>query len=77
MGLGAFPYVSLLDARQQAYEDRKIARGGGDPVALKRKPDVPTFADAVETLIAIHREGWKDAGKSEKQWRASLRDYAT
>ena len=76
VGLGAFPYVSLLDARQQAYENRKIARAGGDPVALKRKPDVPTFAEAVETVIAIHREGWKDAGKSEKQWRASLRDYA-
>ena len=76
VGLGAFPYVSLLDARQQAYEHRKIARAGGDPVVLKRKPDVPTFAEAVETVIAIHREGWKDAGKSEKQWRASLRDYA-
>ena len=76
VGLGAFPYVSLLDARQQAYEYRKIARAGGDPVALKRKPDVPTFAEAVETVIAIHREGWKDASKSEKQWRASLRDYA-
>ena len=76
VGLGAFPYVSLLDARQQAYEHRKIARAGGDPVALKRKPEVPTFAEAVETVIAIHREGWKDAGKSEKQWRASLRDYA-
>ena len=76
VGLGAFPYVSLLDARQQAYEHRKIARAGGDPIALKRKPDVPTFAEAVETVIAIHREGWKDAGKSEKQWRASLRDYA-
>ena len=76
VGLGAFPYVPLADARQQAYEHRKIARAGGDPVALKRKPDVPTFAEAVETVIGIHREGWKDAGKSEKQWRASLRDYA-
>ena len=75
-GLGAYPYVSLLDARQQAYEYRKIARAGGDPVALKRKPDIPTFAEAVEIVIAIHRDGWKDAGKSEKQWRASLRDYA-
>ena len=44
--------------------------------ALKRRQDVPTFAEAVETVIAIHREGWKNAGKSEKQWRASLRDYA-
>ena len=76
VGLGAYPYVSLVDARQQAFGYRKIARAGGDPVALKRKPDVPTFAEAVEIVIAIHREGWKDAGKSEKQWRASLRDYA-
>ena len=76
IGLGAIPYVWLLDARQQAYEHRKIARAGGNPVALKRKPDVPTFAEAVETVIAIHSEGWKDAGKSEKQCRASLRVYA-
>ena len=58
--------VSLLDARQQSYEPRKITRAGGDLVALKRKPDVPTFAEAVETVIAIGREGWKHAGKSEK-----------
>ena len=46
LGLGAFPYVSLLDTRQQAYEHRKVARAGGDPAALKNKPDVPTFAEA-------------------------------
>ena len=76
VGLGAFPYVSLAEARQKAFEHRKISWAGGDPVALKRRPDVPTFAEAFETVIGIHREGWKDAGKSEKQWRASLRDYA-
>ena len=43
VGLGAFPYVSPVDAQQQAYEHQKIARAGGDPLALKRKPDVPTF----------------------------------
>ena len=75
-GLGGFPYVTLAEARQTAFEYRKIARAGGDPLALKRQPDVPTFADAVDTVIGIHREGWKDAGKSEKQWRASLRNYA-
>ena len=76
VGLGAFPYVSLAEARQKAFEHRKISWAGGDPVALKRRPDVPTFAEAVDSVIGIHREGWKDAGKSEKQWRASLRDYA-
>ena len=75
-GLGSFPYVTLAGARQAAFEYRKIERAGGDPLAITRRQDVPTFADAVETVIAIHREGWKDAGKSEKQWKASLRDYA-
>ena len=76
IGLGGFPYVTLAEARQTAFEYRKTARAGGDPVTLRRRPDVPTFAQAAETVIAIHREGWKDGGKSEAQWRASLRDYA-
>ena len=76
IGLGGFPYVSLAEARQTAFEYRKTARAGCDPVTLRRRPDVPTFAQAAETVIAIHREGWKDGGKSEMQWRSSLRDYA-
>ena len=76
IGLGGFPYVTLAEARQTAFEYRKAARAGCDPVTLRRRPDVPTFAQAAETVIAIHREGWKDGGKSEAQWRASLRDYA-
>ena len=75
-GLGSFPYVTLAEARQAAFEYRKIARAGGDPLALKRRQDVPTFPEAVEVVIGIHREGWKNTGDNEKQWRASLRDYA-
>ena len=41
-----------------------------------RRVSIPTFAQASETVIAIHAENWKDRGKSEHQWRASLRDYA-
>ncbi len=76
IGLGGFPWVSLAEARQTAFEYRKISKAGGDPKTLRRRPEVPTFAQAAETVIAIHREGWKDGGKSEMQWRASLRDYA-
>ena len=63
-------------SRQAAFDNRKLARAGGDPLALKRRPDVPTFAEAAETVIGIHAAGWKDGGKSAAQWRASLRDYA-
>ena len=75
LGLGGFPLVSLAEARQQAFENRRLARAGGDPMALKGRPDVPTFAEAAETVIGIHRPSWRAGGESEKQWWASLRAY--
>ncbi len=76
LGLGGWPYVSLAEARQAAFEHRKLAREGGDPRSLRTGQRVPTFADAAETVIRIHEQGWKDGGKNTSQWRASLRDYA-
>ena len=76
LGLGGWPYVSLNEARQKAFEYRKLAREGGDPRSLRSDQRVPTFADAAETVIKIHESGWKDGGKSARQWSASLRDYA-
>ena len=76
LGLGGWPYVSLAEARQAAFEHRKLAREGGDPRSLRTGQRVPTFADAAETVIRIHEQGWKDGGKNASQWRASLRDYA-
>ena len=74
LGLGGYPYTSLAEARQTAFEHRKLARAGGDPRALTRS--VPTFAEAAEKVISIHRASWRPGSKSEAQWRASLRDYA-
>jgi len=74
LGLGGYPYTSLAEARQAAFEHRKLARAGGDPRALRKR--APTFAEAAEKVIAIHRKAWRPGSKSEAQWRASLRDYA-
>ena len=76
IGLGGFPLVTLAEARQQAFANRKLARTGGDPIALKRQGDVPTFEEAAEIVIALHAGNWRDGGKTRDQWRASLRDYA-
>ncbi len=76
LGLGGWPYVSLAEARQAAFDYRKLARAGGDPRSLRRGQGVPTFAEAAKTVIGIHEPGWKDGGKTAAQWRASLRDYA-
>ena len=52
IGLGGFPLVTLAEARDQAFQNRRIARSGGDP---RVKPSVaPTFADATRKVHAIH-----------------------
>ena len=74
LGLGGWPVVTLAEARIQALENLRSVRHGGDP-RPKRESDIPTFRQAVEVVIALHKPGWKD-GKSEDQWRSSLRTYA-
>ncbi len=74
MGLGGYPYVILGEARQKAFEYRRLSRAGVGPRACKR--GVPTFTKAADKVIVIHRASWRPGGMSEDQWRASLRDYA-
>ena len=74
IGLGSFPVTTLADARNRALENRRTIEAGRDP--RERNDGVPTFADAAETVIALHAETWRDRGRSEAIWRSSLRDYA-
>ena len=73
IGLGAYPVVTLVEARERALRNRRTIAKGEDPRARKRF--VPTFAEAVEETIAIQAQAWKEGGKSEQQWRSSLRNY--
>ena len=76
-GLGAYPLVSLKEARELAAEHRKVARAGGNPLAERaRRREVPTFRDIVPTVIEVRAAGWTGAGKSRAQWEASLERYA-
>jgi len=72
MGLGSFDFVSLTEARKAAFDNRMAARTGRNPVAER---NIPTFADAMESVIVLHRDAWKGDG-SEKQWRGELAKYA-
>ena len=74
LGLGRYPYVSLAEARAKAFDYRKTALDGGDPVLL-RAGGVPTFTTAAESVIALHAGKWKPGGKSEESWRSSLGTY--
>ena len=74
-GLGGYPATSLKEARRVAFENRALARQGGDPLALRSRRDIPDFATAAATVIDIQAAAWKE-GKSRRQWESSLTAYA-
>ena len=73
IGLGAYFVITLAMARDKVIENARALTLGRDPRG--GLTEIPTFSKAAETVIGIHAEGWKDGGKSENQWRSSLRDY--
>ena len=89
LGLGAFPYVSLAEAREKALDYRRIARAGRPPASTpkadrplsERKPrkpaksKVPAFRTLAAEVIDFHRPTWRNP-RSGAQWESSLRDYA-
>ena len=72
LGLGSYPVVTLAMAREKALANARAIAEGRDPRRFMQK--VPTFAQANETVVAIHARHWK-SGRTEGQWRASMRDY--
>ncbi|MYC65055.1 MAG: tyrosine-type recombinase/integrase [Acidobacteriia bacterium] len=70
IGLGSYPIVTLAEAREAALENRRAVARGHDP-----RNSIPTLAEASERVLAIHSANWKDSGRSEKMWRARMRDY--
>ena len=65
IGLGSFPAVTLAEARRRALKNRRHVAEGRDP----RTPNAPTFREATEKVIALHRAKWTPRSKTEKQWR--------
>jgi len=76
IGLGSQKLVSLADARDMAFEYRKLARSGGDPLAERRKARsiVPSFENAARKVHAEHSLSWKNS-KHAAQWIQTLEQY--
>ena len=75
MGLGGYPLVSLIEAREKAFVNRKLARDGDDPRVAKRRGAMPSFAEAAEQVIALRGPDWRHR-KTAKRWAATLSTYA-
>ena len=71
LGLGGYPVVSLAEARRRALVNRQAVEAGKDP----RGSGMPTFEQAAAAVIALHRRGWRERGRSESAWQGSLSAY--
>ena len=67
IGLGGFPLVTLAEAREAAFENRRLARCGGDPLAAKRRAKAPTFREAAERTFEANRARWRN-NKTTANW---------
>ncbi|CAG9932225.1 tyrosine-type recombinase/integrase [Candidatus Nitrotoga arctica] len=85
MGLGAYPDVTLKEARERAAEARKQLREDIDPIDQRQEAKsamiatraaVLTFDQCATAYIAAHRSGWKNA-KHADQWKNTISTYAS
>jgi hypothetical protein len=77
-GLGSANLVSLAEAREKAFELRRIARNGGNPKVRTREDEgkATTFK---ELACLVHERKFKDNknnGKHIAQWIRTLETYA-
>ena len=84
IGLGAYPDISVANARSIAHENRTAVAEGRDPVLEKRvaresarspTPSIPTFEEAASRVIELRRPTWSNA-KHAAQWKNTLATYA-
>ncbi len=83
MGLGAFPAVSLSQARKLAEECRQLLAGGRDPIEIRRarraeaateSAKVMTFEACAKAFIGAHEASWRNP-KHRQQWTNTLATY--
>ena len=84
MGLGAYPDVTLKEARERADDARRLRRRGIDPINDRREAKIAeaiatakqtTFVTAAHGYIRSHGPGWRNA-KHAGQWTSTLATYA-
>ena len=78
IGLGAYPAVSLAEARRRTAELRARAQlvdGRAVPNPAERVASVPTFASAAASVHALNAPRWRSERHS-REWLDSLHRHA-
>lgn len=75
IGLGGWPVVSLREAREQAFDNRRTIRAGGNPIADRRKALALTFREAAGHTFKTLRPGWRNP-KTAAKWERGMEHWA-
>ncbi len=78
IGMGGYPYTTLDDARERAFEARRLARRGGDPLAFVRaseQPEIPMFGAAAQDAYNALHTAWRES--YARQFMPTIRQHAT
>ena len=84
IGLGAYPTISLAEARERAWKLHESIREGHDPVAPRKHQrsilqaqaaTEKTFQWCAEEFLKVKSSEWKNA-KHRQQWENTLAAYA-
>ena len=84
MGLGPLSLFSLQEARAKALDARRLLHERVDPLEMRRdarlraklhEARTKTFRQCAEEYISAQAPGWRN-GKHQKQWSATLSQYA-
>jgi len=79
MGFGPVDDVSLAEARDLAYQARKLLLQGIDPIDRRRADQAAaggiTFREVADQYLAAHEASWRNP-KHRQQWRNTLDTYA-
>ena len=75
IGLGSFELVTMAEARDKAFQNRRLVQAGGNPLAEKRKARVPSFREASKATFEANRPRWRNA-KVASNWMQQLERHA-
>lgn len=76
IAIGPVSLVSLVEAREAAYDNKRMVRAGIDPrQAKKQAAAIPTFKDATQKVYELHRPKWRNE-KHAAQFLSTLETYA-
>ena len=82
-GLGSYPTVSLVKAREVAERFRRLVAAGIDPIEARQEErdaakaaseKATTFEQCAKAFIASHELAWRN-DKHIEQWKSTLKTY--